>query len=57
MEVDDILADEVVDFSDAIGGPKFIEADIAVVTIVAEAGHVPNRRVHPNVKIFVGAGY
>ena len=56
MKIDDILTDKVVDFSDAVAGPEFFEVEIVFVTVVAKTGHVPNRRIHPDIEVFIRTG-
>ncbi len=62
MEIQDVLADEVIQLGGRILAPEFIEAarrQLAAVGVLAtaqilEARHVADRRVQPDIEIFAG---
>ena len=54
VEVDDVLTYEVVELSVVPGLPVALEIITGALTKVLMARNVPNRRVQPNIKIFVG---
>ena len=58
VEIDDVLADEVMQFGAGVGVPEGVEVEVvAGVRQILEARHVADRRVHPDVEVLVlGAG-
>jgi hypothetical protein len=55
VEVDDVLADEVVDLGRRVGAPEVAEDHVVVgAAVVLEAGHVADRRVHPDIEVLIG---
>ncbi len=52
MEVDDVLADEVVQLGRAVLGPVGVEVQVvATVAEILEAGHVADGRVQPDIEV------
>ena len=58
VEVNDVLADEVVDLAFAVKAPEVVELEtLGAVAEILEARHVADGCVHPDVEILVlGAG-
>ena len=54
MEIDDVLADEMVNLCLAITVPVGIEVESFSLAIVGEAGHVAYGRIEPDVKVLAG---
>jgi len=55
VEIDDVLADEVVELGGGPGAPEAVEVQPRrAVAQVSEAGHVPDRRVEPDVEVLAG---
>ncbi len=52
MEVDDVLANEVIDLGSAVTGPVVVELIIRAAAKILQAGHVANGGVQPDIKIF-----
>ena len=52
MEINNILANKMVQLSGAIFAPVLIEIDIALIAEMFKCRHVANWRIQPNVKIF-----
>ena len=52
MEVDDVLADEMVQLGGGVLAPVIVEAQAFAITIVLEAGHVADGGIQPHVEIF-----
>ncbi len=53
VEVDDVLADEVVKLGGRVFAPVRIEVQVrATCAEVLEAGHVADRRIEPDVEVF-----
>ena len=51
VEIDDVLADEVMHFGVAFRLPEIVEIEaVGLLAEVLEAGHVADGRVHPNVE-------
>ena len=54
MKIDNILADEMINLIFAVRFPVFIEIDtVVIVTVMQEAGDVANRRIQPDVEVFI----
>ena len=54
VEVDDVLADEVMHLGLAVGLPEIVELEpLGALAEVLEARHVADRRVHPDVEVLV----
>ena len=54
VEVDDVLADKMIDLRVVSGHPVLIEIEvISPVTQIQEAGHVSHRRIEPHVEVLV----
>jgi len=54
MEVEDVLADEVVELGGGILLPVFVEVDAPVGAELLEAGHVAYRGVQPDIEVLAG---
>ncbi len=54
VEIDDVLADEVIQLGVGIRFPVVVEIDAFALAQILEAGHVAHRRVHPHVEILTG---
>ena len=55
VEVDDVLADEMVQFSPGVGSPEGVKVEFrAACAQVLEAGHVADRGVEPDVEVLAG---
>ena len=54
VEVGDVLADEVIQFDLAVGGPVPVEVKAAFLAQVQVAGHVADRGVEPDVEVLAG---
>jgi hypothetical protein len=52
MEVDDILANEMVEFCVTTGSPVVIKLIIGLGAQGLEAGYIANWRIEPHVKVF-----
>ena len=51
VEVDDVLADKVIQLGVGIRFPVLVEIDAFALAQVLETGHVAHRRVHPHIEI------
>ena len=54
VEVEDVLADEVVQLCLGVGLPVFVEVQAGLVAQVLEAAHVADRRIQPDVVVLAG---
>jgi len=54
VEIDDVLADEMVEFGGRIAAPEGVEVEPSAATEVLEAGHVADRCVQPHVEELAG---
>src|SRR5690606_29018207 len=54
VEVEDVLADEVVHLGGRAGPAEAVEIDPLTVAQVAKAGEIADRRVQPDVEVLVG---
>jgi len=52
VKIDDVFADKMVQLGVAVFTPKFVKIQTLLVAQVFKAGHVADRRIQPNVKIF-----
>ena len=51
MEIDDVLANEMVQLGGRVGVPERVEINTGLVTKIAEAGHVADRRIQPDIEV------
>ena len=51
VEVDDVLADKVIQLGIAVRCPVAVEVEAVLVAVMLEAGHVANRRIQPDIEV------
>ena len=52
VEIDDVLADEVMHLTVGVGAPELVEVDVRPSAVVLEARHVSDASIHPHVEVF-----
>ena len=54
VEVDDVLADKVIQLGVAVRRPVAVEVETMLIAVVLEAGHVADRRIQPDIEVLAG---